>query len=173
MPVAQSGTTPARQAILVGLGALLGVVAILFLVLQADRLLGSADLDIEIGDGLYRPGPADELADGIDDNGPLLLPDVAAGDRDIWLTHVGDDPDEGWRVFSARPATAARTCVAQWVAADDSFVDSCDGTVYPGDGTGLPQYPVVVDDDGLVTIDLSVAPAATPDTATDADDDGA
>ncbi len=163
MPVAQGGPAPARQALVVGLGAALGVVAILFLVIQADRLFGSTDLDFEIGDGIYRPGPADELANGIAEAGPLLLPDVASGDRDLYLTHVGDEADDGWHVFAARPATAPRDCFVEWQPDDATFVDTCDGMVYPADGAGLPQYPVMVDDDGLVAIDLNVTPVEPTD----------
>lgn len=158
MPVAQSSRTPARQALFVGLGAALGVVAVLFLVLQMDRLIGDADLDIDIGDGIYKPGPVDELAEGIDASGPLLLSDTSGGDRDLVLTHTGDDPAEGWRAFAARPPAAPRDCFVEWQAEERTFVDNCDGTVYPETGEGLPQYPVAVDADGILSIDLSSAP---------------
>ncbi len=138
-----------------GLGAALGVVAILFLVFQADRLIGGTDLDIQISDGIFRPGPADELADGIAETGPILLSDTAEGDRDIVLTHVGDDPDEGWHAFAARPLAAPRDCFVAWEPDGRVFVDNCDGTTYDETGAGLPRYPTAVDSDGILTIDLS------------------
>ena len=155
MPVAQSTRTPVRQALLVGLGAAMGLVAIVFLVTQADRLTGSADLDIQIGDGIFRPGPADDLAPAIAEQGPLFLSDLAGGDTDIWITHDGDDPERGWAAFGARPPTAPRDCFVEWQADDEVFVDNCDGAVYPADGAGLPQYAVGVDADGLVAVDLT------------------
>jgi hypothetical protein len=157
VPVAQGGPAPARQAIVVGLGAALGVVAILFLIFQADRLIGGTDLDIQIGDGIYRPGPAEELADGIAETGPLLLSDPAEGDRDIILTHVGSDPLDGWYAFAARPLSAPRDCFVTWMADSSVFVDNCDGTDYDEKGSGLPQYPVAIDAEGIITIDLSSA----------------
>ena len=158
MPVAQGGPAPARQALVVGLGAALGLVAILFLVFQADRLIGGTDLDIQISDGIFRPGPADQLAEQIAETGPILLSDTAEGDRDIVLAHVGPDPDEGWWAFAARPLSAPRDCFVEWMAEIGVFVDNCDGTEFDETGDGLPQYPVAVDADGIVAIDLSSAP---------------
>ena len=158
MPVAKGGPAPARQAVVVGLGAALGVLAILFLVFQADRLIGGTDLDIQISDGIYKPGPVDELAAGIDESGPLLLSDPAGGDRDLWLSHTGEDDDDGWQAFAVRPPTKARDCFVQWTEADRTFVDNCDGTVYPENGEGLPRYPVSIDADGNLSINLNVAP---------------
>lgn len=158
MPVAQGGPAPARQAIVVGLGAALGLVAILFLVFQADRLIGGTDLDIQISDGIFRPGPADELAEGIEESGPILLSDTAEGDRDIILTHVGSEVTDGWYAFAARPLSAPRDCFVTWMADTAVFVDTCDGTEYDEEGSGLPQYPVAIDAEGIITIDLSSAP---------------
>lgn len=157
MPVAQGGPAPARQAALVGLGAVLGVIAVLFLIFQADRLIGGTDLDIQISDGIFKPGPVDELAEGIDESGPLLLSDTAGGDRDLWITHTGDDPSEGWQAFAARGPTAPRDCFVDWVADDEMFVDTCDGSTYDETGEGLPHYPVSVDAEGILSIDLSSA----------------
>lgn len=158
MPVAQGGPAPARQAIVVGLGAVLGVIAILFLVFQMDRLVGGADLDIQISDGIFKPGPVSELAVGVAEEGPLLLSDTSGGDRDIWINHVGESDDEGWHAFAARPLSSPRDCVAEWIEADRTFIDSCDGTSYPEDGAGLPQYPVSVDAEGILSIDLNSVP---------------
>ncbi len=174
MPVAQGGPAPARQALVVGLGAFLGVVAILFLIFQMDRLIGGADLDIQISDGIFKPGPVDELAEGVATSGPLLLSDTAGGDRDIWINHSGDDDDEGWNAFAARPLASPRDCFVEWEATDRTFVDNCDGTVYSETGDGLPQYPVSVDAEGILSIDLNSVPSGgdtTTDTTTDATSD--
>jgi len=171
VPVAESSRAPARQALLVGLGAVLGVVAVLFLVLQADRLVGQADLDLDISDGIYRPGPVAELAEGIDTSGPLLLSDTSGGDRDLIVTHTGDDLETGWHAFAARQPAAPRDCFVVWSADERTLVDNCDGTVYPETGEGLPQYPVAVDGDGILSIDLNSAPRVAPAPSTDPNDD--
>jgi hypothetical protein len=139
------------------LAAVLGVAAILFLVLQADRLVGGTDLDIQIGDGIFRPGPAEDLAEQIAETGPILLSDTAEGDRDLVLTHIGADPNDGWYVFGARPLSAPRDCFVTWMADTRIFVDTCDGAEFDEKGTGLPQYVVAVDPEGIVSINLSSA----------------
>lgn len=172
MPVAQDGPAPLRQAVLVGLGAILAVLSVLFLVTQMDRLLGRTDLNIEIGDGQFRPGKAVELADDIDTQGPFFFSDLAGGDRDIWLNYngtvsdSGDDDGDGerqtslddWYAFAAREPTSPRGCFVEWQDDAAEFVDSCDGTVYPETGAGLPHYPVNIDANGTLSIDLNATP---------------
>jgi hypothetical protein len=165
MPVAQGGPPPLRQALLVGLGAVMTLGTILFLVLTTDQLLGGrSSVVVDDGDAVFRPGTAEDLAAFIADTGePLPFPDLAGGDRDIWLNHVGPGTDEGWHAFGFRPLAAPRDCVAEWQAGDGHFVDSCDGTVYPPDGQGLPQFPVSIGADGELSIRLDSisTPAAT------------
>ena len=161
MPVAQGGPPPLRQAAAVGAAAVLGLLAILFLVTQMDRLLGRVgSIDVSLGDGFYQPGNVEDLAPAIEENGPLLLPDLAQGDRDVFLQHVGSDESDGWLAIAVRPQTASRDCYVQWEADTETFVDNCDGTVYPADGEGLPHYPVSVGSEGDLIIDLNrVLPA--------------
>ncbi|MFV0257857.1 MAG: hypothetical protein ACK5PP_05350 [Acidimicrobiales bacterium] len=162
MPVAQSTRTPARQALLVGLGALLGVISLIFLITQAGRLVDS-NLELEVDPNReFRAGDAEGLALAIGEQGPLLLPDLAGGDIDIWLQHLSDDPATGWYAFVVRPPQASRDCVAEWQAEAEEFVDGCDGAVYPADGTGLPQLPVSVTEDGQVAVLLGNDPAGDP-----------
>ncbi len=157
MPVAQSETSPLRQALLVGLAAAMGLLAILFLVTQAGRLTGdTGQIGLDPGDRIYRPGDVESLAEAVADGGPLLLPDLAGGDDDVILQHLGDEPEDGWVALSPRELAAPRECQVQWTAEDRTFVDSCQGTVYPEDGAGLPTYPVDIDDEGRLSIDLNV-----------------
>ena len=155
MPVAKGGPPPLRQVLLVGLGVVMTVGTILFLVTSTGNLLGNgSQLQLEAGEPVFNLGKATERADDIAERGPQFLPDPSGGDRDLWVNHVGDDEVGGWYAFGARPLSAPRTCVAEWQAADGSFVDSCDGSVYPADGTGLPQFPVTVTTDGELSIRL-------------------
>ncbi|MCP3989592.1 MAG: hypothetical protein GY724_10990 [Actinomycetia bacterium] len=156
MPVAQGGAPPLRQVAMIGLGVVMTMGTILFLVTQMDNLLGGVgDIDLDIGDGIYRPGPAADLASAVEE-GPLLLPDLAGGDSDFFLQHLGDDVDEGWIAIAARPQTAARHCFVEWKADERSFVDSCDGATYPEDGAGLPHHPVRVTDEGDIEVEVNV-----------------
>jgi hypothetical protein len=84
---------------------------------------------------------------------PMLLNDLAGGDRAIWLTHVGDDETAGYHAFAAVTDAGCAITVNR-----DSLQlqNSCDGTVVPPDGGGLPQFPVTYDD-GRLLVDLNFA----------------
>ncbi|MGI9595683.1 MAG: hypothetical protein ACR2QK_05965 [Acidimicrobiales bacterium] len=155
MPVAQGGRSPARQALLIGLGALCGLLAVVFLVTRLDRLGGDEAAEIELGNPVFDVGQAAEIAPPIAEQGPLFLPDAARGDRDVYLQHIGEDSQQGWLAFAVRPPEAPRDCFVEWVAEDRSFVDNCDGTVYPETGEGLTQYAVSVSPDGALSINLN------------------
>ncbi len=155
MPVAQGGRPPARQAIMIGLGALCGLFAVVFLVSQLDRLGGSQQAEIDLGDPLFTVGQADEIAVPIAEQGPLFLPDAARGNRDVYVQHIGDDPNTGWSAFAVRPPDAPRDCFVEWNSEDRTFIDNCDGTVYPESGEGLTQYAVSVSPEGALTINLN------------------
>lgn len=169
MPVAKGGPPPLRQALLVGLGIVMTFGTVLFLVTQTDQLMGgSSPVGIGTGDQLFQPGPAKSLAELIAANDrPTAFADPTGGDRDIWLNHLGPEVDEGWVAFGARPLTSPRACVTEWQEDERHFVDSCDGTIYPPDGEGLPQYLVTVDENGFLTIRFdSVTTGAADETGT-------
>ena len=88
------------------------------------------------------------------ETGPLLFPGPEGAGRDIWLQHLGPGQTDGWIAFSVRAAGSGLDCVTEWQPADRTFVDSCDGTIYPEDGDGLVQYPVAVDAEGTITLSL-------------------
>lgn len=155
MPVAQGSRPPARQAVLIGLGALLGLLAVAFLITRFDRLNASDSAEIELGDPLFQLGDATEFAPLIAEQGPLFLPDAARGDRDLYLQHLGPGDSEGWLAFSARLPDTPRDCFVEWQADDRTFVDNCDGTVYPDNGEGLTRYAVSVSPEGALTINLN------------------
>jgi hypothetical protein len=146
-----------RQALWLGLAAALGVTAMALLVIWISAQAREGDIRVQIGDDTFRPGQAETIAGVIAEQGPWLIPDVAGGDRDVILQHLGEDPDQGWHAFAARPVAAPRDCVAEWQPEAEVFVDSCDGTTYPADGAGLPAVPVRVLDDG--ELEVIVVPA--------------
>ena len=104
------------------------------------------------------------------EDGPILYADTAGGDRDIVLQHLGDDPGEGWIALAARPPGVPRECTIQsrdrdepfrLLDADGEVTDACDGREFPPDGEGLPSYPVRVDGDGRLDVDLNAAARET------------
>lgn len=106
----------------------------------------------------FTVGSAERLAPTVDRQGPLLFQDLRGGSRDIYVQHVsGGD----WRAFEARAPGAPRRCTLRWEAAARYFVDPCSGRTYPPDGTGLIQYPALVDKQGALVVDLSSGPAPT------------
>lgn len=155
MPVAQGAKSPARQALVVGLGAVGGVLVVVFLVTQMGNLLGTSDVSVPVGKPLFQIGQAEEIGSAIDERGPMFFPDATGGVDDIWLQHLGDDVESGWYAFAARPFEAPQRCYVEWIAADENFVDNCDGTIFPKDGEGLKQFPVSVTDNGTLTVNLN------------------
>lgn len=155
MPIARGGNKSSRQAILLVVAGLFGVVALAFVVTRITSQASDNQLTLNIGDQRFRPGPAQTLAEAIADGGPLLLSDVASGDRDVIIQHIGSDDQTGWYAFAVRAVDAPRDCVVQWQEAAANFSDSCDGTVYSAEGDGLTQYPVEVDADGILVVDLN------------------
>lgn len=139
---------------MVGLGALLGLVAVVFLVTQFDQLGTDGDT-VDLGDPIFTVAKADELAPAIAEQGPLLLPDAAQGNRDIYVQHIGTDSAKGWSAFAVRAPGADRTCFVEWMADSRTFVDNCDQTVYPEDGEGLTQYAASINPEGELTINLN------------------
>jgi hypothetical protein len=97
--------------------------------------------------------PAESTAASIEENGPFLLPDASGGTRDIILQHLGDDVEEGWLAFEARPPGTDRDCFAEWQPEAEVFEDTCTHETFPADGEGLVQYEAVVEDDEVV-VDL-------------------
>jgi hypothetical protein len=151
MPVESRRRRP--TAAVVGAVAVAGILTAIVLLVVVVALARGGRVEVRLGDEEFRAGDAESQAESIERQGPLLLPDVSGGTRDIVLQHVGDDPRDGWLAFDARPPGASRDCFARWEAGAGQFVDTCDGTVYPADGEGLTRYDVRVED-GEVIVDL-------------------
>lgn len=155
MPVQQNRSN--RSAVLAVLGLTLGIAAVLGLfVVAIPSLTEEGKVQVQVGDDRFQAGPAEARAASIDRDGPILFSDVAGGQRDIYLQHLGDDPTQGWLAFDARRPEQPRDCTVVWIVDDQVFEDSCDGTIVPADGEGLAQYPAEVDE-GTVLVDLNAA----------------
>ena len=163
MPVKPPSQRSTRAVVLGLVGLVAGIAAVVALfVVAIPSLTESNRIEVRLGDDVFVAGNAGARAAAIAADGPILLADVASGDRDVYLQHLGDDPDSGWLVFDARRPGAGRDCTLVWD--DGQFTDPCDGTVVPADGSGLAAYNVDVDDDGRVVIDLVMRPEPTTTT---------
>lgn len=145
----------------------LGIVVIAVLV---PKLSENKSVKISLGTDTFDAGGADNLVSSANE-APLLFPDIANGQRDIYLVHAGQDPLTGWLAFDARRPGQPRECTLVWKTdvgdpPAKAFVDPCDGTVVGADGAGLTHYTVKVDDNRHVIIDLKADPAGSTTTTT-------
>lgn len=160
MPVKPPRQRNTRSIVLGIAGLAAGIIAVLALfVIAIPSLTESNQIEVRLGDDVFVAGNAEARAIAIAADGPILLADVASGDRDVYLQHLGDNPDEGWMVFDARRPGTSRDCTLVW--SDGEFTDPCDGTTVAADGGGLNSYRVEVDDDDRVIIDLVMRPEPT------------
>lgn len=106
-----------------------------------------------LGDPVFNVGGAERLSKEIDDRGPFLFQDpLSLGrGRNLYVQHLGDDPDTGWSAIEARlPDDEA--CAVTFDRDREEFVD-CRGDAHPPDGEGLVTYPGAVKG-GRVRVDL-------------------
>ena len=109
--------------------------------------------DAGLGDPVFEVGQADRLAENIAEDGPFLFQDPLSRGRgrNVYVQHLGDDPDTGWVAVEARLPDQP-DCAVTWDTGRDAFVD-CRGGQHPPGGEGLTTYPGTVTD-GQVSIDL-------------------
>jgi hypothetical protein len=168
MPVARGPRVDARSALVVGASGVVVALVILAIVLW---LSSRDDIQVRLGDDRFQDYDAESGADEIAQRGPILFPDPANRGRDIYLQHLGEDPQQGWLAFDARPPGEGRDCFLMWNAATRELVDNgkCSRPyTFPEDGTGLPQYPATVNDDDKVVVDLNAADRESDTTTTTA-----
>lgn len=142
-------------------------VVLLGLWVAATVASNESSLDVGLGDQTFQGGSAEELAEEIDERGPIIYGDVSGSkERDLILQHLGTDVAEGWYAFRAQPPDKDRECVWRWRADEELFRAACDPTLTaPADGEGLERYPVRVVD-GKLDVDLNYADRPTTTTGT-------
>lgn len=151
-PVRQTGP---RSIVLAVVGALLGLAGLVALVVFVlDRGTQSGQVQVQLGSAQFDAGSADQRAQAVRSDGPILFTDVAGGTRDIYLQHLGPTDTEGWLAFDARSSDATRDCTLRWEPDAGHFVDPCTDAVVPPDGPGLVHYPVEVTEDGALVVDI-------------------
>jgi hypothetical protein len=175
-PVKQSTPRDARALVFAVGGLVLGIALVLgVFVFAIPQLSEEGRIEVRLGEDDFEVGSAEAKAATIADGGPLLFSDVAGGDRDIFVQHLGDDPNTGWYAFDARRAGTGRDCTLRWEPDAQEFVDPCDDSRVGADGGDLRHYTVVVTEEGrvIVTLREEADPGTTqpaPST-TEADDD--
>jgi len=169
-PVEQSRGHAGKALAVAGVG----VVAALAIAFAVAQLASQGKVDVRLGSDTFADQQADEAADEIAERGPIVYADAAGSDRDIVLQHRGDDPTDGWIALAARPPGVSRECTIQSRDRDEPFrlldpdgevTDACDGREFPPSGEGLPSYPVTVDADGKLDVDLNAEDRATSTTS--------
>jgi hypothetical protein len=107
---------------------------------------------------VFRPGSVVRYAAIIDQDGPVLFPDLLGtdGDKSIVLDHAGNDPMHNWSIHLAHPADRPIGCKVTQVKHTDQFTD-CEGRTLGVDGLALPPDGVApnVSADGILTLDLT------------------
>ena len=137
-----------------------------FFGLLALVLWGIASLVSQNGSGatanlasnVFRPGSVQRYAAIIDEDGPVLFPDLLGtdGDKSVVLDHTGTNPMNGWLIYLGHPADRPITCKVVQVQHTSRFTD-CEGRTIEVDNLALPPRGVapVVSADGILTLDLT------------------
>jgi hypothetical protein len=105
----------------------------------------------------FEVGHTSAIADTVTEDGPLIFPDLlrASGKRSIVLDHLGEEPQQGWRIYLAYPADRDVLCKVVQVRHTRNFTD-CDGRTVAVEALALPPAGVIpiVSADGILTLDL-------------------
>ena len=130
--------------------AVVGATGLVFLVMA---IVGSTEVQRQLGDETFVVGSAERLAARIRDDGgvPLLFQDLLGRDRDIYVQHVGG---RRWTAFESHAPGRPRRCQLVYDTGSRRFRDPCGPATYPRDGTGLVRYPARVTADGRLVVDL-------------------
>lgn len=177
MPVARGPQISARSAVLVGLT---GVVIALLLGAMVVWIAQSSDtVQVQLGDTQFDAGFTGRISEEIAARGPILYPDAGSrGQRDIYLQHIGDDPDVGWLAFSVRRAGDPRDCTAVWDPQRRTFTLTsssdveCDPVTFNELGCGLVRFPVGVVDGNVIVFLNETQDEVDARLAEEAGDDG-
>lgn len=172
VPVRETkASNPRSLAFAIG-GLVVAVVLLLGLVFGISKATESGKIELKPGTTGFAVGNALLKASLVEQDGPFLFSDVANGQRDIFVQHLGSDPRTGWSAFDARLPGKSRDCTLQWQRDRREFKDPCDQSTVPADGGSLPHYPVNVSGDDQLSVDLrsdrgtsTTSPDAPPTTS--------
>ena len=111
-----------------------------------------------LASSVFRPGSVVRYAAIIEEDGPVLFPDLLGtdGDKTIVLDHASTNPMDGWNIYLGHPADRPITCKVTQVQHTDQFTD-CEGRTIAVEGLARPAEGIapVVSADGILTLDLT------------------
>ncbi len=140
-----------RAAVILGIA---GVVVGAVLVALVTVLAAKQPDKVNLGDDTFVVGDAKRLAGHV----PLLFKDplTSKPGREVYVQHVGPDHRKGWLAVEAYAPGSPRQlrCILQWDGRGRVFHDPCSSATFPADGAGLRRYPVSVNRDGDVEVNL-------------------
>ena len=143
--------------------AILAVIAAALLIVFVLRLAQQPGAKVNLGSQEFDVGRAATFAPSVASKGPLLF-QALRGSLDLYVQHQGTDPQHGWSAFEAHAPGAPRSCLLQWQRGTHDFRDPCTQRAVSADGAGLDQYPVQVDANGHVIVNLRQPTGRTPST---------
>ncbi len=153
MPVARRSRPDLRSVVVVGLAVVAVALGLVLGVLLLSR--GGGDVEVRLGDRDFRDMETGRISAEIADRGPILFGDVADGELDIILQHIGNDPESGWLAFEARRPGQSRDCFFEWQAQQAEFVNTCDtADVVDAAGGDLRRFDVTIVN-GDVRVDIN------------------
>ena len=133
--------SPLARAVLPIAGGLL-FFAVLFGVtwLMATFATNRSERQVIQGARTFVVGQVTDVAKSIDENGPILYPDLrdVNGTRSIVIEHTGTDPLKGWQVYYAYPADKSSDCLVAQIQKSHTFTD-CDGRTLQVDQLQKPN----------------------------------
>lgn len=124
--------------------SLVAVAVAALLVYLVVRFASANPDDANLGSSTFR-FQAERLARNIERDGPFLLKDPLNRGREVYVQHVGDDPESGWLAIRAYASQPELRCILRWDRTAQRFVDPCTEQTYPPDGGGLETYPAEVE----------------------------
>ncbi len=107
---------------------------------------------VNLGSSVFR-FRADRLAREVEERGPFLLKDPLNRGREVYVQHLGTNPEAGWLAVRAYASRVSVECLLRWDRNRKEFIDPCTDQAYPAGGEGLTTYPAKVEA-GKVHVDL-------------------
>ena len=149
--------SPLARALIPVLGGIV-VLALIFLStwLIAVLVSGGDNATERLAPTEFRVGPVEQVADEIEESGPIVFPDLntTSGTRTLVLDHEGSDPTRGWVVYWGFRAGGDPLCDVTQVEATSTFID-CTGARFEVTELAPPEgVRPRVDDRTTLTIDL-------------------